>query len=112
MKCFYVEAQNDNKEYVWIKFVLNKPNEFTLRDIIKSVNQYLINTNPTDVFFTYPNILFVEENSTLYRNYSKDSKVKFITTIDIDEPTITHTFSTFHTLKEVLLNLVYCKGGE
>ena len=44
MKCFYIEARNEQNEYVWIKFIFKKYNDLHLSDIIRSINQYLINT--------------------------------------------------------------------
>nr|DAR06444.1 MAG TPA: hypothetical protein [Caudoviricetes sp.] len=105
MKCFYIEARNEQNEYVWIKFVFKKYNDLYLSDIIRSINQYLINTFPSNIFFTYPNILFVEENPTLYRNYSKESNIRFISTEDHDA-VYTLTFSTYQSLKEALYNLI------
>lgn len=105
MNCFYIEAKNDSSVYVWVKFILNSYNELELSDIVKSINQYLINNNALEVFTDCPNILFVEENPVLYRNYSDKSNVKLLTTSD-HTPIHTQSFNTYSSLKEALINLI------
>ena len=48
MKEFYIEVLNDKNEYNWIKISLSIDyDELTLNSIILSLNQFLINTNPS-----------------------------------------------------------------
>lgn len=104
MKYFYLEVKNDNDEYVWVKFVLSKYNELTLNDIITSMNQFIINTNPSEVFFNYPNILFKKVSNTEYKTFS-NSKVKTITVEDKDA-VYTQTYSSYSAMKNALYNLL------
>lgn len=104
MKYFYLEVKNDNDEYVWVKFVLSKYNELTLNDIIASINQFIINTNPSEVFFNYPNILFKKVSNTEYKTFS-NSKVKTITVEDKDA-VYTQTYSSYSAMKNALYNLL------
>ena len=110
MECFYIEVKNDSSNYIWAKFILDKYNELELSDIIKTINQYLINHNALEVFADYPSILFVEENPVLYRNYSDKSNVRLITTSDHNDPVYTQVFTTYSSLKEVLMNLIVSRG--
>lgn len=111
MKYFYIEVKNDSGKYVWVKFVLSKYNELTLKDIILSLNQFIINTNPSDVFFNYPNALFKKVNNTEYKTYNKESKISTITVEDKDA-IYTQTYSSYSAMKNALYNLLTKRKGK
>mgnify|MGYP007084318602 FL=1 len=111
MKYFYIEVRNDNNEYVWVKFVLTKYNELTLDNLVLFLNQYLINTNPSKVFFDYPNILFQKISNTEYKSYNNKSKIKTITVEDKDA-VYTQTYSSYSAMKNALYNLLLYKRKD
>lgn len=105
MKYFYIEVKNDNDEYVWVKFVLSKYNELSLDNLVSFLNQYIINTDPSKVFFNYPNILFQKISNTEYKTYNTISKIKTITLEDKDA-IYTQTYSSYSAMKNALYNLL------
>lgn len=105
MKYFYIEVKNDNNDYVWVKFVLAKYNEFSLDDIVSFLNQYIINTKPSEVFFNCPNILFQKVTNTEYKSYNGNSQIKTITVEDKDA-VYTQTYSSYSAMKNALCNLL------
>lgn len=105
MKYFYIEVKNDSDKYVWVKFILSKYNELTLNDIVLSLNQIIINTNPCDVFFNYPNALFKRVNNTEYKTYNKKSKISTIT-VENKDAIYTQTYSSYSAMKNALYNLL------
>lgn len=111
MKYFYIEVKNDSDKYVWVKFILSKYNELTLNDIVLSLNQFIINTNPCDVFFNYPNALFKRVNNTEYKTYSKKSKISTIT-VENKDAIYTQTYSSYSAMKNALYNLLTKRKGK
>lgn len=111
MKEIYLEVLNDQSQYIWVKFILNKYNELTLDSIVTSLNQRLINADAVDVFFKYPNILFTKVDCTLYKNNSDISTVKSISSIE-HSPVFTQSFSSYYSFKDAIINLVLKKKGE
>lgn len=105
MKYFYIEVKNDSDNYVWVKFILSKYNELTLNDIVLSLNQFIINTNPCDVFFNYPNALFKKVNNSEYKTYNKKSKIRTIT-VENKDAIYTQTYSSYSAMKNALYNLL------
>lgn len=105
MKYFYIEVKNDNDDYVWVKFVLAKYNEFSLDNIVSFLNQYIINTKPSEVFFNCPNILFQKVTNTEYQSYNSNSQIKTITVEDKDA-VYTQTYSSYSAMKNALYNLL------
>lgn len=105
MRCFYINVVNDNQEDIWIKYVLKHENELTLDNIVMSINQYLINNKATDVFFEYPNILFVKQNPVSYKCYNKNSKILEFTTKD-KEYSLSQTFTSYKSLKDSIYSLL------
>jgi len=105
MNCFYVNVLNDKKEPIWIKYVLKHENELTLDNIVMSINQYLINNKATEVFFKYPNVLFVKLNPMTYKCYSENSKILEITTKD-KECTLTQSYSSYKSLKDSIYSFL------
>lgn len=111
MKYFYIEVKNDSDKYVWVKFILSKYNELTLNDIVLSLNQFIINTNPCDVFFNYPNALFKRVNNTEYKTYNKKSKISTIT-VESKDAIYTQTYSSYSAMKNALYNLLTKRKGK
>lgn len=111
MKYFYIEVKNDSDKYVWVKFILSKYNELTLNDIVLSLNQFIINTNPYDVFFNYPNALFKRVNNTEYKTYNKKSKISTIT-VENKDAIYTQTYSSYSAMKNALYNLLTKRKGK
>ena len=111
MKYFYIEVKNDSDKYVWVKFILSKYNELTLNDIVLSLNQFIINTNPCDVFFNYPNALFKRVNNTEYKTYNKKSKISTIT-VENKDAIYTQTYSSYSSIKNSLYNLLTKRKGK
>ena len=111
MKYFYIEVKNDSDKYVWVKFILSKYNELTLNDIVLSLNQFIINTNPCDVFFNYPNALFKKVNNTEYKTYNKKSKISTIT-VENKDAIYTQTYSSYSAMKNALYDLLTKRKGK
>ena len=109
MKNIYikVESNEDCKEYIWVKLIMNYTNELSLDNIVMSVNQMLINKRPIKVFFEYPNILFEKVSPILYTNNSGLSKVKEITTKDKEVSYDIHIES-----HKMLTNIIYSMMGK
>ena len=106
MKEFYIEVLNDKNEYNWVKISLSIDyDELTLNSIILSLNQFLINTNPSEVFFNYPNALFKKVNNTEYKTYNKKSKISTIT-VENKDAIYTQTYSSYSAMKPPLYNLL------
>ena len=105
MNCFYVNVLNAKKEPIWIKYVLKHENELTLDNIVMSINQYLINNKATEVFFEYPNILFVKLNPITYKCYNENSKILEITTKD-KESALTQVYSSYKSLKDSIYSFL------
>lgn len=112
MKDFYIEVLNDKNEYNWVKISLSIDyDELTLNSIILSLNQFLINTNPSEVFFNYPNILFKKVNNTIYKTYNSKSVIKAITN-EKQDAICTQTYSSYSSMKNDLYNLLLIKRKD
>ena len=105
MNCFYVNVVNDKKEDIWVKYILKHENELTLDNIVMSINQYLINNKATEVFFEYPNILFVKVNPVSYKCYNKNSKILEFTTRDKDY-SLSQTYTSYKSLKDSIYSFL------
>lgn len=108
MKTLYLQVLNEQSDLVWIKFILKQYNEIVLTDLVKSLNQYLINTNAKDVFFDSPNILFEKVNYSLYRSNNDKNLIKQLTTED-HTPVFTQSFSSYYSFKDAIINLLLKK---
>ena len=112
MKEFYIEVLNDKNKYNWIKISLSIDyDELTLNSIILSLNQFLINTNPSEVFFNYPNALFKKVNNTEYKTYNKKSKISTIT-VENKDAIYTQTYSSYSAMKNALYDLLTKRKGK
>lgn len=94
MKSLYINAYNSEKDsWFWIRCIIHQENYLELDDIIKLINQYLINIYPTEVFFKQPNILFKKITPIVYKNFGEDMRIREITTQDIDSVNESHFYS-------------------
>ena len=76
-----------------------------MNENVLSLNQFIINTNPCDVFFNYPNALFKKVNNTEYKTYNKKSKISTIT-VENKDAIYTQTYSSYSAMKNALYNLL------
>jgi len=105
MKNIYVKFENKDNNHIWVKFIMEYNNELRLDNIVMSINQMLINNKPINVFFEYPNILFEKVTPLLYINNSSISKIKEITTKDVDCAYDIHC-SSYRNLKETIYGMI------
>lgn len=106
MKELYIQVKSDKpNEHIWFKFILNKLNDLSLGDVIRSLNQYMINNNPTNVFFDYPNILFDKYTHSIYINDNEKNRIDKITTIE-QKTDMTLSFNSYNSFKNAIIILL------
>lgn len=106
MKELYIQVKSDKpSKHIWFKFILNKLNDLSLGDVIRSLNQYMINNNPTNVFFDYPNILFDKYTHSIYINDNEKNRIDKITTIE-QKTDMTLSFNSYNSFKNAIIILL------
>jgi hypothetical protein len=105
MKNVYVKIRNNLDEEIWIKIYLDFNNELMLDNIVKSIDQMLINNRTIDVFFEYPNLLFEKATPFYFYNDSKKSKVTAISTSDCECAYDIHC-SSYKVLKDIIYGMI------
>jgi hypothetical protein len=110
MKNVYVKLRNNLDEEIWVKIYLDFNNELMLDNIVKSIDQMLINNRPIDVFFEYPNLLFEKVTPFYFSNNSNKSKVKAISTSDCESAYDIHC-SSYKVLKDIIYGMIGKEDG-
>lgn len=107
MKRVYLQVKNKQTDkFEWVYCRLEEVNNLTIDNFVLLINQYLINTYPTEIFFENPNILFYKtDNPVIFECYYPGARVKYITTQRISDDEIVReiTFSDLYIMKDYLI---------
>lgn len=112
MKRLYLQVKNKDK-LEWVYCRIEELNDLSLENFILLINQYLINSHPTEIFFENPNILYYksETDPTIFECYHPDSYVKCFTTQRIPDNEVVReiNFSDFYIMKDYLIKVFFMK---